>query len=119
MAGGGKGEGFVEAVQQGRKGAIVELFASMDKGGLRKRDIMPEERRRIILASNVPEIRHFTIEGGSLKVYGLQNCFLEGEQPVAREILAGVLDEPFGTVQSSVMLEKGACVPQRLGVFTP
>ena len=25
----------------------------------------------------------------------------------------------LGTVQSSVMLEKGACVPQRLGVFTP
>jgi hypothetical protein len=24
-----------------------------------------------------------------------------------------------GTVQSSVMFENGACVPQRLGVFTP
>ena len=29
------------------------------------------------------------------------------------------LSQIYGTVQSSVMLLNGACVPQRLGVFTP
>ena len=33
--------------------------------------------------------------------------------------MAGSSARSFGTVQSSVMFEKGACVPQRLGVFTP
>ncbi len=32
---------------------------------------------------------------------------------------AGSLARSLGTVQSSVILLKGACVPQRLGVFTP
>ena len=33
--------------------------------------------------------------------------------------MAGIDSMSFGTVQSSVMLEKGACVPQREGVLTP
>ena len=33
--------------------------------------------------------------------------------------MAGSSARSLGTVQSSVMLEKGAWVPQRLGVFTP
>ena len=33
--------------------------------------------------------------------------------------MAGSSARSLGTTQSRVMLEKGACVPQRLGVFTP
>ena len=33
--------------------------------------------------------------------------------------IAGSSARSFGTVQSSVMFENGACVPQRDGVFTP
>ena len=52
-----------------------------------------------------------------ISISSLQSLYLKSiSLPPTR---AGSSARSAGTVQSSVMLEKGACVPQRLGVLTP
>ena len=53
----------------------------------------------------------------TMSISALQSLYLKSiSRPPTMAFISAISS---GTVQSRVMLEKGACVPQRLGVFTP
>ena len=62
------------------------------------------------------------IVGGKEQDFCYKDCQKEMDminRAFIETMIAYSSSRSWGTVQSRVMLEKGACVPQRLGVFTP